>query len=188
MSVYLELFIEFFKIGLFAVGGGMATIPFLQRLGQDTGWFSQDLISDMIAISESTPGPIGVNMATYVGYNITGIFGGIIASLAEVLPSIIIVIIFSKSLKTLTNNKYYNNAFYGMRPAVTGLIAYAGLGIIEMSLLNIELYNTTGTLLELVDIKKCIYFILVFFAIKKYKKHPVFYIFISAIIGILLKF
>ncbi|MFI3230124.1 MAG: chromate transporter, partial [bacterium] len=82
MSIYVNLFIEFFQIGLFAVGGGMATIPFLQRMGERTGWFEQELISDMVAISESTPGPIGVNMATYVGYNIAGIFGGIVASLA----------------------------------------------------------------------------------------------------------
>lgn len=188
MSLYLELFVEFFKIGLFAVGGGMATIPFLQRLGNDKGWFSQELISDMIAISESTPGPIGVNMATYVGFNIAGLWGGLIASLAEVLPSIIIVLIFSKSLKTLTNNKYYNNAFYGMRPAVTGLIAYAALGIIEMSLLNFELYKVSGNIINIINIKKLVYFMLIYFCIKKYKKHPVVYIGVSALVGILLKF
>ncbi len=188
MSIYLNLFIEFFQIGLFAVGGGMATIPFLQRMGVRTGWFEQELISDMVAISESTPGPIGVNMATYVGYNIAGIFGGLVASLAEVLPSIIIVTIFAKSLKTLTQNKYYNSAFYGMRPAVTGLIAYAGLSVINMSLFNLELYKISNQILDLVDIKKIIYFALIFVAIRKYKKHPVLYIAISALIGIALKF
>ncbi|MFI3230529.1 MAG: chromate transporter, partial [bacterium] len=161
---------------------------FLQRMGERTGWFEQELISDMVAISESTPGPIGVNMATYVGYNIAGIFGGIVASLAEVLPSIIIVTIFAQSLKTLTQNKYYNNAFYGMRPAVTGLIAYAGLSVIEMAILNTNLYSMTGEVIDLIDVKKLVYFAIVFIAIKKYKKHPVFYIGVSAIIGIALGF
>ena len=99
--IYLKLFWEFFKIGLFAVGGGMATLPFLQELSVRTGWFPQSLITDMIAVSESTPGPIGINMATYVGCNIAGLPGGIIATLGEVLPSVIIVIIVSKYLEKL---------------------------------------------------------------------------------------
>ncbi len=94
--IYLQLFYEFFKIGLFAVGGGMATLPFLQRLGEKTGWFGQQLITDMVAISESTPGPIGVNMATYVGYNVGGLIGGVIATLGLAAPCIIVVILFSK--------------------------------------------------------------------------------------------
>ena len=92
--LYLQLFFEFFKIGMFAVGGGMATLPFLQRLGEKTGWFSQQFITDMVAISESTPGPIGVNMATYVGYNVGGLPGGFAATMGLALPSIIVVIIF----------------------------------------------------------------------------------------------
>ena len=90
--IYLQLFWEFLKIGLFAVGGGMATLPFLRELGVRTGWFTQDLITDMIAISESTPGPIGINMATYVGCNIAGLLGGFIATMGELIPSLIIVI------------------------------------------------------------------------------------------------
>lgn len=94
--IYLQLFYEFFKIGLFAVGGGMATLPFLQALSQKTGWFTTDFITQMIAISESTPGPIGINMATYVGFNLTGVWGGIVATIGTILPAIIIVSIVSR--------------------------------------------------------------------------------------------
>lgn len=186
--IYLQLFWEFFKIGLFAVGGGMATIPFLQNLGEKTAWFDAKLISDMVAISESTPGPIGINMATYVGYHVAGVFGGLIASLGEILPSIIIVVIFSKSLEKLTGNTHTKGAFYGMRPAVTGLIAAAAISLIKISLLNIDLYEATGKFIDIFDLKKIVFFVIVFFAVKKYKKHPITYIAISAIIGILFKF
>ncbi|MFI3114964.1 MAG: chromate transporter [Clostridia bacterium] len=186
--IYLNLFIEFFKIGLFAIGGGLATIPFLQRLGEDTGWFDQSLISDMIAISESTPGPIGINMATYVGYNVAGVLGGIVATFGEILPSIIIVILFSKSLEKLTGNTYVKDAFYGMRPAVTGLIGAACYSLINISMLNLTLFKETMSFFDLVDLKKVALFAVMYVAIIKYKKHPVFYIAISALIGIILKF
>ena len=186
--IYLKLFYEFFKIGLFAVGGGMATLPFLQRLGESTGWFDNQLITDMVAISESTPGPIGINMATYVGYNVAGIFGGIMATLGETLPCIILVILFSKFLTKLSGNKYLDYAFYGMRPAVTGLIAAAAVSVLQVAVLNTELFQQTGVIADLADPKKIIYFALVFWAIKKFKKHPVAYIAVSAVVGLLFRF
>ena len=186
--IYLRLFYEFFKIGLFAVGGGMATLPFLQRLGESTGWFGNQLITDMVAISESTPGPIGINMATYVGYNVAGFWGGFVATMGEILPCIIIVIIFSKFLAKLKGNKYMDYAFYGMRPAVTGLIAAAAVSVMQVAVFNTELFKQTGSLIDLADPKKMIFFALIFWAIKKFKKHPVMYIGISAVIGIVLNF
>ncbi|WVP62253.1 chromate transporter [[Clostridium] symbiosum] len=132
--IFINLFLEFFKIGLFAIGGGMATIPFLQQLSLNTGWFPMELITDMIAISESTPGPIGINMATYVGYNIAGIAGGITATLGEILPAMIIVTLVSKSLEKFSNNRQIDNIFYGLRPAVTGLIAAAGFDVFKIML------------------------------------------------------
>ena len=114
--IYLQLFWEFLKIGLFAVGGGMATLPFLQDLAESTGWYSQSLITDMIAISESTPGPIGINMATYVGCNVAGFFGGVVATMGEILPSIVIVVLISKSLDRFRGSKLVDSAFYGLRP------------------------------------------------------------------------
>ena len=186
--IYLQLFFEFFQIGLFAVGGGMATLPFLQRLGEKTGWFGSQLIADMVAISESTPGPIGVNMATYVGYNVGGFLGGFVATMGLAMPSIIIVIILSHYLAKLKGNRYLDYAFYGMRPAVTGLIAAAAISVMQVAVLNTELYKLTGNILDFIDPKKIVYFAIVFFAIKKFKKHPITYIAVSAVVGLMFRF
>lgn len=186
--IYLRLFWEFLKIGLFAVGGGMATLPFLQRLCESTGWFPQSLITDMIAISESTPGPIGINMATYVGYSIAGVLGGILATMGEIIPSIVIVVLVSKSLERFRGSRLVDDAFYGLRPAVTGLIAAAGIGVIKTAMLHFDLYALSGSLTDLVDIKKLVYLVVVFLAIRRFKKHPVLYIAVSALVGIVFAF
>ena len=143
MMLYLRLFYEFFKTGLFAVGGGMATIPFLYKLSDATGWFSHNDLANMIAVGESTPGPIGVNMATYVGYisgmgkdgMIGAIIGAVVATLGLITPSIIIILIIASFLKAFRDNRYVNNAFYGLRPASTGLIAAAGMSVVISNLL-----------------------------------------------------
>ena len=132
----LRLFWEFFKIGLFAVGGGMATIPFLYDLSDRTGWFTYTQLADMIAISESTPGPIGVNMATYVGYEMSGVLGSISTTLGFVAPSIIIIVIVSIFLQKFRDNRYVESAFYGLRPASSGLIASAALSVAIVALLH----------------------------------------------------
>lgn len=186
--IYLRLAWEFVQIGLFAVGGGMATLPFLQRLGERTGWFDQQLITDMIAISESTPGPIGINMATFVGYNTAGVFGGIVATLAEILPSIIIVVLVSKSLARFSSSKYVTYAFYGLRPAVTGLIAAAVVSVFRTAVLDFDLYQQTGVLSDLISLKYILFFAIMLAGIRKFKKSPILYIAISAMAGILLKF
>lgn len=186
--ILLQLFWEFFKIGLFAVGGGMATLPFLQRLSETTGWFSPAFISDMVAISESTPGPIGINMATYVGFTVAGIPGGIVATLGEVLPAIIIVTIVSKSLERFRESPLVEYAFFGMRPAVTGLIAAAGWGVMKLSLFHFDRFLQTHIIRDLFDPLKLAYFVIIFFCIIKFKKHPVIYIAASAAIGIIAQF
>ena len=186
--IYLRLFWEFMKIGLFAVGGGMATLPFLKELGERTGWFTQDLITDMIAISESTPGPIGINMATYVGCNIAGFAGGIAATMGEVFPAVIIVVLISKSLERFRSSTLVGDAFYGLRPAVTGLIAAAGLGVMQVAMLNIELYGQTGFPADIINWKKLLLFAAAFLGIRKLKWHPVAFIAISAVIGIVFAF
>ena len=188
MSLLIQLFLEFFKIGLFAVGGGLATIPLLHQLAEKYTWFSVETLVDMIAISESTPGPIGINMATYVGYHVAGIWGGIVATMGEILPAIVIVVIVSKYLEKFRGSRLVDAAFYGLRPAVTGLIAAAGISVVQVSILRLDLFRQTGALLDLFDFKKLLYFAVVFFAIKKFKKHPIVYIAISAVVGILLAF
>ena len=186
--IYLQLFWEFLKIGLFAVGGGMATLPFLQDLAEKTGWYSQSLITDMIAISESTPGPIGINMATYVGCNVAGFLGGVVATMGEILPAIVIVVTVSRYLEKFRGSKLVDAAFYGLRPAVTGLIAAAGISVVQVAMFHFDLYRQTGVLMDAFDLKKIVFFVVAFAAIKKFKLHPVVYIACAAVVGILMSF
>ena len=134
---YLRLFWEFFKTGLFAVGGGMATVPFLKNIGLATGWYSQTDLMNMLAVSESTPGPIGINMATYVGFTVAGIPGAVIATIGEVTPSIIVILIVAAMLTKFRNSNYVENAFYGLRPASSGLIGAACAGVVLQVLLRV---------------------------------------------------
>ena len=166
----------------------MATLPFLQDLSEKTGWYSQALITDMIAISESTPGPIGINMATYVGCNVAGFLGGVVATMGEILPAIVIVVTVSRYLEKFRGSKLVDAAFYGLRPAVTGLIAAAGISVVKVAMFHFDLYRQTGVLTDAFDLKKIIFFVAAFAAIKKFKLHPVVYIACAAVVGILLSF
>lgn len=136
--LYLRLFYEFFKTGLFAVGGGMATVPFLYDISESTGWFTTEELANMIAVGESTPGPIGVNMATYVGYVSAGIPGSIIAPLGLVTPAVIIILLVSKILNTLWQNPKVKGLFYALRPASVGLIGAAAFSVCAVSLFSTE--------------------------------------------------
>lgn len=189
---FLWLFIEFFKAGLFAIGGGLATIPFLQDIARNYGWFTEAELTDMIAISESTPGPIGVNMATYAGYRagfsaggpLLGILGGIVATLSLVLPSIIVILIIAGFLQKFKDNKIVKNTFYCLRPAVIGMLIVTLLGLILPIFVNLS----GATFFEIIDIKAIVLFGVLLFGILKFKKHPILYIGIGALIGIILKF
>ena len=134
--IFLSLFYEFFKAGLFAVGGGLATIPFLKEISAKTGWFTLSQLTDMIAISESTPGPMGVNCATYVGFETAGILGSIIATIGLITPSVIIIILISKILEKFRNNRYVDAAFFGLRAASVALIAEAGISVAALTFLK----------------------------------------------------
>ena len=131
--IFLSLFYEFFKAGLFAVGGGLATIPFLKEISAKTGWFTLSQLTDMIAISESTPGPMGVNCATYVGFETAGILGSITATIGLITPSVIIIILISKILEKFRNNRYVDAAFFGLRAASVALIAEAGISVAALT-------------------------------------------------------
>ncbi len=191
MMLYLRLFFEFFKIGLFAIGGGMATIPFLYDLSDATGWFSHNDLANMIAVSESTPGPIGVNMATYVGFvsgmndgNIaTALLGALIATLGLITPSIIIILIIAAVLKNFRQNKLVNNSFYGLRPASTGLIAAAGLSVLWSNMfLNetvaLNTFNWKGLILA------AALWVLSNLVPKVKKLHPIVFIGLAALCGV----
>ena len=191
MSIYLQLFLEFFKTGLFAVGGGMATLPFLYDMAERTGWFTAAQLADMIAVSESTPGPIGVNMATYVGFTSAGVPGAVIAALGLVTPSLVVIMIVAAFLKAFRNSKYVNAAFYGLRPASTAMVASAGITVALTTFV-------TGSVTALSDLVTAIDWKGVVLAavllvltrwVKATKKlHPILFIAASAVVGIVLKF
>jgi len=188
----LRLFWEFFKIGAFSVGGGMATLPFLYDMSDRLGWFSYDQIADMLAVSESTPGPIGINMATYTGYTTAGILGSIAATLGMILPGIIIVLIVVSALDKFRGNRYVDAAFYGLRPASTGLIAAAGILVIEIALLDLKLFSETGRLLDAFDIKAILLAAVILVLTRWFKPtkklHPIVFIAFSAVVGIAFSF
>ena len=193
--ILLHLFWEFFKTGLFAVGGGMATLPFLYDMSTRTGWFTQAKLADMIAVSESTPGPIGVNMATYVGFETAGIPGAVIATLGLICPSIIIVLVIARVLKQFRDNKTVDAAFYGLRPCSIALIAAAGLLVAKITFLNpeaLQAENGIASFAGLFRWKALILAAVLLIAtrgIKPLKKlHPIIFIAASAVIGILFSF
>lgn len=184
---FLILFYEFFKAGLFAVGGGLATLPFLYDIASKTGWFDASDIMNMIAISESTPGPLGVNMATYAGTITQGVLGGLVATLGLIAPSIVVIEIVATIFEKFKNAKIVKAIFNGLRPASTGLIAAAGLSVASISLLDIEQFKTTLSVLDLFQFVPIVLAIIIWVAMKKLKKHPVVYILSAAVAGILLK-
>ena len=192
MTLYLKLFYEFFKTGLFSIGGGMATLPFLADMGERTGWFTAGQLADMVAVSESTPGPVGVNMATYVGYTIGGIWGSLIATVGLVAPSIIAILIIAAFLKAFRTNKYVDRVFYGIRPASTGLIASAGLTLVLMCIVDTAAFKATGRIASLVSLKNLALFALIWVLTNPVKKtkgwHPIVFIAFSAVVGIVFRF
>ena len=167
--LYLHLFWEFFKTGLFAVGGGLATLPFLQDMADRTGWFTRAQLADMLAVSESTPGPIGVNMATYVGFTTGGVGGALIATLGLVTPSVIVILIVAAFLKAFRDSKWVSAAFYGLRPASTALVAAAGISVVLIALAAVLLVLTRWV---------------------KFTKnlHPILFILASAAVGVVFGF
>lgn len=188
MTGILRLMYEFFKTGLFAIGGGLATLPFLYTIGETTGWYTAQDVANMIAISESTPGPMGVNMATYVGFNTFGIPGAILASLSLVFPSVVIIVLISKILTKFKESKLVQDIFYGLRPASTGLIIAAGLGVAKVALLHIDNFIDTQNLFNLFNYKAILLALVLYFVMKKKDLHPILVVIISAIIGIVFQF
>ncbi len=189
---FLLIFWEFFKTGLFAVGGGLATIPFLMKMAENYNWFDAEELSNMIAVSESTPGPIGINMATYVGYTsgveefgiLGGIFGALIATTALVLPSLVIIMVIAGFLQKFRQSSLVEKTFFCLRPATIGLLAVS-----LISMMTPLFFNFAGTsLLEFFDLKAVALFGLLLFGILKFKKHPIIYIAIGAAAGIIFKF
>lgn len=189
--IYLRLFWEFFKVGLFSIGGGLATLPFLYSLGAKTGWFNTADVANMLAVSESTPGPIGVNMATYVGFECGGVPGGIVATLGLVTPSVIVIVLVAMALQAFRTNKYVDGAFYTLRPASTGLIAAAGWSVFVLVLFDWTAFQATDRLAALFQWKNLLLFAVIWVLtnlVKPVKKlHPVVFLALAAVVGIVFR-
>lgn len=200
MTTLLRLYWEFFKTGLFAVGGGMATLPFLKDIGETTGWYTYSDLMNMLAVSESTPGPIGINMATYVGFTVGGVPGAVIATIGEVTPSIIVVLIVAAMLKKFRDSKYVQNAFYGLRPASTGLIGAACVSVMFEVLTCVRMASADGSLLNSFQLMGGNLFNLpglalaaVLLVLTNWVKplrnwHPIVFIALSAVVGVVFGF
>lgn len=189
---FLLVFWEFFKTGLFAIGGGLATIPFLMRMAENHNWFTTEELSNMIAVSESTPGPIGINMATYVGYSVGsesfgvvgGILGGILATTALVLPSLVIIMIIAGFLQKFRQNSLIEKTFFCLRPATIGMLAVS-----LIAMMSPLFFNPNGCgYFEFFNLKAILLFAGLLFGILKFKKHPIIYLAIGAVAGIIFKF
>lgn len=196
--ILCRLFWEFCKTGLFAIGGGMATVPFLREIADKTDWFTAGQLADMIAVSESTPGPLGVNMATYVGYTVgssqlgspwMGIVGAVTATLGLIFPSIVIVLCISFFLKRFRTSTLVDAALYGLRPASVALISAAGVEIVLFAILQVDsIYQIGAAQLSWKSVLLAAGVYAGTNLIPKLKKlHPIWFILLSAIVGIILK-
>ena len=185
--IYLKLFYEFFKTGLFAVGGGLATLPFLSDMADRTGWFTQAQLADMLAVSESTPGPVGVNMATYVGFETAGVLGAVVATLGLVTPSVIVILIVASFLKAFRSNKFVDAAFYGLRPASTAMVASAGIGVVLLSLVDTSASGLTLFRWKELALAVVILVLTRWVPVTK-KLHPIVFIGAAAVVGVVFHF
>ena len=193
----IRLFFEFLKIGLFSVGGGMATLPFLYDMADKTGWFTYAQIADMLAVSESTPGPIGINMATYVGFTVKGIPGVIVATIGEITPSVIVILIVAAMLKKFRDSKLVNHAFYGLRPASTALIGAACVSVVLEVLTHVTITAPAGSIVNHFSLEAAsgllnwpgLLLAAVLLVLTNWVKptknlHPIVFIILSAVVGI----
>ena len=179
--IYLRLFYEFFKTGLFAVGGGLATLPFLSQIADETGWYTHSQLADMIAVSESSPGPIGVNMATYVGIKTAGITGGIVSVLSLIAPAIIFILITYKFLFK-NKSKITDRIFYGLKAVVVAMFASGLWSVAKQTLFVI-------TPSFKINVFESVLFLIMFAVTFLYKKiHPTLLIFISGVCGAIMHF
>ena len=188
----LIMCLEFMKTGLFSIGGGLATIPFLYDMAAKYTWFTGNDILTFVAVAESTPGPIGVNMATYAGFKSYGWYGGILATLSLILPSIVVILIVAKMLDRFRSNRFVLGGFRLLRPASTALIAAAGFKVLMIVFFDIEevtldMFGALGMVFAQINWAAIAMFAILFVAIKYIKIHPIFFILASAGAGILLK-
>ena len=186
--IYLQLFISFFKIGLLGFGGGMAIVSLIQTEVERYGWMSATEYLGILAISQMTPGPIGINMSTYAGFHAAGVPGAIVSTLSLVLPSYLIILIVSHFMEKFKDSPLVNHVFYGIRPATAGLIAGAMFEVFLMSLFDISAFQTSGSVMDLIRILPIVVYLAALLCVIKLPKiHPIVFIIIGAVLGIVLE-
>lgn len=186
MAVFMTLFGVFFQIGLFTIGGGYAMIPLIQREVLSHGWMTLEQFVDFIAVSESTPGPLAVNMATFVGNELAGVLGGVVATLAVVLPSFLIILLVAKCFSAFSKNRVVNAGLYGIKAAVVGLIFSAALTLCKTAFLTGVGTGFSGFFIQGLRYPSLLIFAIILFISVKWKKvSPVLLILLSAALGIL---
>ncbi len=188
MAELCLMFFEFFKVGLFSIGGGLATLPFLYDLAGKYDWFTPQMVSDMIAVSESTPGPIGVNMATYAGFVNYGVVGALVTTLGLVTPSIIIILVIARFLQSFSDQPAVKKVFSGLRPTVTGLIGAVAVSLAATEMFSAAVWDSQGFAAALFQWKSIILFAVLVVMTRKIQRHPLFYIILAAIVGIVFQF
>ena len=184
--IYLTLFWEFFKTGLFAIGGGLATLPFLRQMSDRFGWFTHEELTNMLAVSESTPGPIGVNMATYVGNVIAGLFGGVVATFGLILPSFLVILVVAKMMRKFKDNRFVASSMTVLRPVSVGMVSAAVLSVLLA--VFFPGYTTLASMRECFSLVGFLLFgVLLAVYVKFPKLHPIVILAIGAVVGIVLK-
>jgi chromate transporter len=178
----LFLLSRFAQIGLFAIGGGLATLPFLFELAEHSDWLTRELIGNMLAVAQSLPGAIGVNLAAYVGFQRAGFAGALVSALGLISPSIVIIILVARILNAFKTNVLVKAVFSGLRPAAGGLLLAAGFGAIKLSLYNSEF----SAWYEIIRWRELVLFAVLFFCIHRFKAHPIIYIVAAGVVGVVL--
>lgn len=176
---------EFFKAGLFAIGGGLMALPFFYDMAGRYDWFTEQDVADMIAISEATPGPFGINMATFAGFKAYGIVGSLLGVFFMILPCFVIIIIVSKFLEKFSENKWVKSAFKGLRPCVCALMVNAWLSIAKVSLVYFDALKAGDFMGFILPVNIGI-FILIFVGTRIFKKaSPVVWLIAGAVLGLI---
>lgn len=184
--IYLHLFFEFFKIGIFSFGGGYATIPFLYSLAERYGWFSSADIVNMLAISQSTPGPIGINMATFAGFKTAGFLGSTVATLGIILPSVFVICVFARFLNKFQDKPLVKITLWGLRPAACAMIAYAMIKVLEVSVFSFDKFHLSGRVADLFNFHAILLLVILVLLNKKYRLNYVSQLIIAGGLGVLL--
>lgn len=186
--IIILLIYEFFKIGLFSIGGGLASLPFLYELSNKTNWYDMYDISNLIAVSESTPGPLGVNMATYVGFITAGPLGGLLAPIGLVCPSIIIILAVAKFYNKFKESALVKDVFYMLRPVSTALIFVAGISVLKVAMMKAGISFELTSFYKNLNYKAVVFMVILAIFSKQIKKHPIMAVVISGAVGVLLQF